>query len=223
MPFLEGITNNKLPITNDKYYRNIWYWVFGIGYWKFHAKRGGFTLVELLVVLGILSATVGSSLLFLTSTLKGSNQATVISEVKQNGQVTLDVLERQVRGASDAALVNSHLKLTRSAGNLLHIKCFAGNLTPGSEKNGWIGTATSNLDDPPEVLYTSLTNKDDLVTGTDVSSCSLNVSEASTGGFNPAVVSIDFILNQGVKAPSRADFKANANFSTTISLRKANN
>lgn len=190
---------------------------------KIIASLPAFTLVELLVVLGILSATVGATLLFLTSTLKGSNQATVISEVKQNGQVILDVLERQVRGASNAMYVNGHIKLTRSANNLLHIKCFSGNYTLGSEKNGWIGTTTSSLDDPSEALYTSITNKDDLVSGTDVSSCSLSVSGASTGGFTPAVVSIDFTLNQGVKAPSRADFKANARFSTTISLRKANN
>src|SRR3989344_764838 len=103
MPLLEQIPNNK-------YCRSIGYWSLVIGHWLFFAKRRGFTLVELLVVLGILSATVGSTLLFLTSTLKGSNQASIVAEVKQNGQVTLDLLEREVRGANNAALVNNHLK-----------------------------------------------------------------------------------------------------------------
>ena len=185
--------------------------------------RFGFTLVELLVVLAILSATVGSTLLFLTSTLKGSNQASIVSEVKQNGQVTLDLLEREVRGANNAQLVDSHLKLTRPVGDPLHIRCFPGTYTPGSEKNGWIGTVISSQDNPSEVLYISVTNNNDPVSGIDVSACTLNVSQASTGGLSPAVVSIDFILNQGAKAPSRADFKANARFNTTISLRRTSN
>jgi len=52
----------------------------------------GFTLIELLVVLGILVIGVGSTLLFLTSILRGTNQANVTAEVKQNGQAILDSL-----------------------------------------------------------------------------------------------------------------------------------
>ncbi len=61
----------------------------------------GFTLIELIVVMGILALVVGAITLFISSVLKGSNQAKITAEVKQNGQVTLDSLERQIRGAVD--------------------------------------------------------------------------------------------------------------------------
>src|SRR3990167_9169606 len=76
------------------------FWNLGFGNWQF--LSGGFTLLEFLVVIGLLSITIGSILLFLTSVLKGTNQANITSEVKQNGQVVLDTLESQIRNATDA-------------------------------------------------------------------------------------------------------------------------
>src|SRR3990170_6397749 len=90
---------------------SIWYLVSGIKYTKYkilntkYCKTKGFTLIELLVVLGILAAAVGASMIFLTSVLKGTNQANVTAEVKQNGQAVLDSLEKQIRGALDARLL----------------------------------------------------------------------------------------------------------------------
>src|SRR3990170_4782911 len=97
----------------------------------------GFTLLEFLVVIGLLSITIGSILLFLTSVLKGTNQANITSEVKQNGQVVLDTLESQIRNASDAVCLNpsdnnlcasptqstTHIKLLRTNSDPLHIRC----------------------------------------------------------------------------------------------------
>src|SRR4030042_3325045 len=108
----------------------------------------GFTLIELLVVMGILSLTIGSILLFLTSTLKGSNQANVTSEVKQNGQAILDSLERQIRNASDATQTldsdlpdeaSNGITLTFKEGTDLYIACFD---SVAATSNGWIGTAS---------------------------------------------------------------------------------
>ncbi|MEX2028333.1 MAG: prepilin-type N-terminal cleavage/methylation domain-containing protein, partial [Candidatus Curtissbacteria bacterium] len=70
---------------------------------RFNPKnRFGFTLLELLVALGLLTVTVGSALVFLTSVLRGSNQSAIVTEVKQNGQSVLDSLERQMRDATEA-------------------------------------------------------------------------------------------------------------------------
>src|SRR3989344_4232759 len=76
--------------------------VFQVSGFKVLVSKNGFTLLEFLVVIGLLSLTIGSILLFLTSVLKGTNQANVTSEVKQNGQVVLDALESQIRKATDA-------------------------------------------------------------------------------------------------------------------------
>src|SRR3989344_5912333 len=81
--------------------------VFQVSSFKFPVSRKGFTLLEFLVVIGLLSITIGSILLFLTSVLKGTNQANITSEVKQNGQVVLDTLESQIRNATDAVCLNA--------------------------------------------------------------------------------------------------------------------
>src|SRR3989304_4430925 len=127
---------------------SIWYLVSGIKYTKYkilntkYCKIKGFTLIELLVVLGILAAAVGATLIFLTSVLKGTNQANVTAEVKQNGQVVLDSLEKQVRGATAAVFIAptgslSGVNLTKTDGNSLYVVCFDSTLT----SNGWIGVA----------------------------------------------------------------------------------
>lgn len=193
---------------------------------KFQILKRGFTLVELLVGLGLLALTTGSALLFLTSVFRGSNQAAVITEVKQNGQSVLDSLERQIRDASDARqMQGSELPLggvngavlTLSSARTLYAVCFA--TTPAA--NGWIGLANMQTGAVPSLSdYKSLTNNSNLIEGVDISVCSFSVVMASTGSSSPAIVSLNFIINQGISAPSRRDFLSNAQFQTTISLRR---
>lgn len=186
--------------------------------------NNGFTLVELLVVMGILAIAVGSSLLFLTSVIKGTNQANVTAEVKQTGQSVLDSLERQIRNAIDAQVVipgENYLKIIRSGQNPLYIQCFA---SLANARNGWIGTrvmAEPAIPSGPSD-FTSLTNDSDLVSGVDIvcatSPPAFDVITASSTA--PPIVSISFSVSQAINAPSRQDFVANAQFQTTISLRQ---
>ena len=185
-------------------------------------RRRGFTLVELLVVIGILAIAVGSSLLFLTSVIKGTNQANVTAEVKQTGQSVLDSLERQIRNAVDAQVLGTnYLKIVRSGQYPLYIQCFS---SIANTKNGWIGTVVMAEPAMPSgpSQFTSLTNSNDLVSGVDI------VCAASPSAFDvilasstaPPIVTISFSVSQAINAPSRADFVANAQFQTTISLRQ---
>ena len=185
--------------------------------------KPGFTLIEFLVVIGLLALVVGSSLLFLTSILKGSNQANVTAEVKQNGQVVLDSLERQIRNATDAQKIATNtVKLIRQGQDPLYIKCIP---SMGSSSNGWIGTVVSTTNPASDAVYMSITNRDDLIAGVDVQ-CNLappysfDVIPSSSGTASPPIVLVSFVVNQGVQAPSREDFFANVEFRTTISLRK---
>lgn len=192
----------------------------------------GFTLIELLVVLGILASTVGAALLLLTSVLRGTNQGNVTAEVKQNGQVVLDSLEKQIRGALDARLLSgadipigssNALVATLSSGGYLYVACFDSKVTT----NGWIGTVTSSAATVPSAgQYQTLTNRDNIA-GVDVvcdspcpPTCTFGVIAASSGSLSPPIVRVSFMANQGVKAPSRQDFLANAKFETSISLRR---
>lgn len=191
----------------------------------------GFTLVEFLVVLGILAVVIGSSLLFLTTMLRGSNQSNITAEVKQNGQAALEGLDGQIRNGRDVrALVGSEIPSGSSNaisvnlvnGKYLHVACFN---TVDTTSNGWIGTAETLDAIAPtgQTPYIPLTNKD-ILSGVDIvcgsAGTTFQVTSATTGALSPAIVSITFLVNQAVGAPSRQDFKANVEFRTTISLRR---
>jgi prepilin-type N-terminal cleavage/methylation domain-containing protein len=183
---------------------------------------GGFTLVEFLIVISVISLSVGSVLVFLTSTLKGANQANIISEVRQNGQAVLDNLQTQIRASKKAEYFSdrgvtlpagwlSGLFLTLSTGEQLNVVCFK---TAGS--NGWIGVYKDVAGTLPNITstYQPLTNNSS-VSGVDIS-CSATTFQINT---NKNLVIIGFTANQGVGAPSRADFLANARFVTTVGIR----
>jgi prepilin-type N-terminal cleavage/methylation domain-containing protein len=203
---------------------------FSIFNFQFSIKKG-FTLIEFLVVLGILVVTVGSTLLFLTSVLRGSNKATVETEVKQNGQTVLNQLEKQIRNAIDAqdkddfsALGPNTIKLFRQDDIPLYVKCLP-YTNPPNAVNGSIGIVASASTTPPlDSAYISLTNRLDRIAGVDIDCgtppCGLTVISSSTGVYSPPIVSVCFVASQGKDAPSRQDFQANIKFQSTISLRK---
>ncbi len=57
----------------------------------------GFTLIEALIVVGIIGVTVAIGTDLLTSVIKTSNKATVVNQLKQNVTSTVDEIERAVR------------------------------------------------------------------------------------------------------------------------------
>lgn len=62
-------------------------------------KKNGFTLIEMLVVIGIFGilAFIGSNMFF--TILKSSAKTRVLAEVKQNGNYALSVMGRMIRNA----------------------------------------------------------------------------------------------------------------------------
>ena len=143
---------------------------------KFRLLSKGYSLIEFLIVIGILSISMGSVLLFLTSTIKGANQANVTAEVKQNGQAVLGDLQRQIRSATDVKVIslgelrppgltgvtaNSGLTLTSANGGQVAILCVNADSTTS---NGWIAIykrVDSEYWPPTDgAKYQSLTNTD---------------------------------------------------------------
>jgi len=187
---------------------------------KFQIHKSGFTLIEFLVVLGLLVMTVGSTLLFLTSILKGSNKASVTAEAKQNGQLVLESLEKQIRSATFVEISpdKSRISLTLpDSVNKLHIICLPGSPT----SNGKISVNEGAVvpDTPGSPFWDAITNTDSIA-GVDVAGCGFELLGSSEGGVSPSVVSVKFTVNQGKLAPSRKDFVANVQLQTTISLRQ---
>lgn len=66
-------------------------------------SKSGFTLIEMLVAIGILGivAVIGSQMFF--TILKGSAKSRVLAEVKQNGNYSLSVMSRMIRNARSVA------------------------------------------------------------------------------------------------------------------------
>lgn len=62
-------------------------------------RNRGFTLVEMLIVIGILTIFGVLILTIFTRTLKGSNKSQILGLIKQNGQLVLEVLDKTTRGA----------------------------------------------------------------------------------------------------------------------------
>lgn len=173
----------------------------------------GFTLIEMLVALTILAIATTSTLLFLTNILKGSNQSNITQEVKQNGQVVLDSLERQIRNGRDANNIDSNsIQIVIDDNNSFYIRCFP----TAALANGYIGAVTKSSS-PALSDYVPVTNNNPAhpEAGIDVASCTLRVDKNAS----PPVVTIKFTMNQGLGAPSRQDFQANVAFQDTISLR----
>lgn len=64
-------------------------------------KKKGFTLVEMLIVISILSVVGVLILTIFTRTLRGGNKSQIIGVIKQNGQSVLEVMDKTVRNADN--------------------------------------------------------------------------------------------------------------------------
>lgn len=187
----------------------------------------GFTLIELLVVITILAIAASTALLVFSSVLKGSNQARVTQEVKQNGQAVLDSVEKDIRSSSDVTTdtLNKVITLTLptdqkdlNSNNEQNPREFIKCVDTNPSVNGWIGKVQKDTGFIPtnDNEYNTITNKDN-IKGVDIDNCYFKAYPLTAT--SPAIVVVQFTVNQGVGAPSRKDFQANVIFQTTISLR----
>lgn len=62
-------------------------------------KKTGFTLIEMLVVIALLSIVGVMILTIFSRTLKGSNKSQIISLLKENGQSVLENMDKTIRNA----------------------------------------------------------------------------------------------------------------------------
>lgn len=74
--------------------------------------KKGFTLVEMLVVISILSIFGILILTIFTRTLKGGNKAQIIGVIKQNGQSVLEQMDKTVRNADNVVCISNDIPST---------------------------------------------------------------------------------------------------------------
>ncbi|HUS59770.1 MAG TPA: type II secretion system protein [Nevskiaceae bacterium] len=164
----------------------------------------GFTLIEILVALGILVIilVVGSNMFF--TILKGSSKTKILTEVKQNGGYVINVMERMIRNAKKIETCESgmsKLKITNPDDGITTFHCCGSPLMIAS-KSGSLTCEQARLTSN-KVQVSSSCN--------DFISCTQAV-----GG--PPVVTINFTLQQAGTA-ARPEEEALVNFQTAVTLR----
>lgn len=68
-------------------------------------KLSGFTLVEVLVVIGVLAIAGALVLTIFTRSLRGNNKTQILSAIKQNGQAVLEILDKTIRNADNVVCI----------------------------------------------------------------------------------------------------------------------
>ncbi len=163
-------------------------------------KKTGLTLIEIMIVMGILGiiAVIGSGMFF--SILRGSTKTKTLQLVKQNGDYAISVMERMIRNAR-AIIVPS----TNSTVSSITIR------NPDGE------TTTFSCEGNPATISS---NSASLLSNEVKVSSDCNIFEVTVGqaGIKPGVIKINFSLSQS-KTTARPEEQASVNFQTTVSLR----
>jgi prepilin-type N-terminal cleavage/methylation domain-containing protein len=182
---------------------------------KIKNKNYAFTLIELLVVIVVLGilGVVGTDLF--SSVIKGTNKANVIAEVKQNGQLAMDIIERNIREATTAENPPNPLPPPDYLTTGLILTTPSGTVT-----FGFIPECTDKSCNGRITMNTTPITSTDTRTGVSIASVSYNISSPpSSSPSSPAVVKVTMTVNQAAQASTRNDFTADVTLTTTVSLR----
>ncbi len=177
-------------------------------------QNRGFTLIEILVVVGILAiiAVISSNMFF--TVFKSSGKTKVLTKVKENGDYALSVMERLIRD-SEEVVTNTDNKICESGMNYLKFKRADGStiefgcLEEGTA-NGRIASNSARLTSS-EVKVDSCSFD---------CSCPVAFPNCTSEGtkFYPKTITIKFILSQ-IGATVRPEEEAIINFQTTVGTR----
>lgn len=160
----------------------------------------GFTLVEILVSIGLvlIIGTIGTSVI--ASILRSYNKAHIINEIEQNGNYVLSLMESQIRNARSVSLDGTGKVLTVIPQEGLGFD-FEITDSPG------VGVVRKGA----EVL-----TNDDTTSGVEVVVAD---SSFTVTGTSPQTVGIVLKIRQAAGAPGRIDYHADTTLQTTVVVR----
>lgn len=190
---------------------------------KFKVQRGGFTLIELLVVMAIVAVVMGVGLAALSSTLRSTTKSNTFNQVKQNGDLAMEIMTRSVQSALDVCDAGGNkqliLYLETSKVNCssppintkrIRFQCTEGTSPPAPTPgvNGEITKYDINANE----TFTS----GPITSGVKVKegSCVFDASDTF-----PKRVTIDFILKQDSALGNNVDTSVDIPFHTEVTMR----
>jgi prepilin-type N-terminal cleavage/methylation domain-containing protein len=190
-------------------------------------KKLGFSMIEILIALGIFAVISVVSLDLFISSVRATNKVRVINEVKQNGESMMSVLDVLIRNSGKIDSFSGGVcSIPPPADtNCTEIK-FSNDLgipwsviwtkNAGLTQNGRIEIKDENN----QIFVLSNTNP---LSGIDVASTSCTdcgfTKLAKSNNNAPDIIKVKLVLQQGRMSPTRQDFQANIVFERTISLR----
>lgn len=200
-------------------------------------KKSGFTLAEILVVIGVLSVVGIIVLIIFSRTLRGNNKSQILTAIKENGQSVLENMDKTIRGADNvvcpvATTLSSNTLVIFKDGVYTRYRLVPQSGNCGGGSNGMIQqdivTPSAQEADPvlfrnricaiadPQVGAITLTDTN-INTGVSLTAGSFTLNKSS--GFKD-IVTINFVLNPGVCAPPAVSGQIDpVTFQTTIQLR----
>lgn len=194
----------------------------------------GFTLVEVLVVIALLS-TVGLTLtVIFTRTLRGGTKSQLLSEIKQNSQSVLDSASNVIRNSDDVVCPTGGLSantiVTVKDGTYTRYRLIRPN---GTQANGYFvqdnpvsstgpsgyNSTMCNDNDVLQANFLTLTDQN-VVTGVSVDTVGTGVFTVNTPGGSRPVIIIRFVAGPAVSAPGTLSTDIMPqNFETTVQIR----
>ena len=118
----------------------------------------GFTLVELIIVMGVTTLLGLIMTDVLVQTLRGENKAKVVSTVKQNGQVVLENLVNQIRQAEEVVCVGDTIAnpvtdtvVIFKQGSYIRYRFVSPQPVSTPTSNGYLMYDTFTADDFPDI------------------------------------------------------------------------
>lgn len=184
----------------------------------YSSKNGGFTLVEVLVVLSITALVTVMVMQILTSLFRSTTKTASISEVKQNGQLILLTMEQTIRNAvpTPQCLTGGTpgvrvVKRGSDSSPEMRTTTFACITDPGGSGKLVIATGLG----VPQPSYQSLVNQAIQVVP---NSCTFTCPSVPANA--PARVNVQFSLSAYVNGPTpRTQEATSENFTSSISQR----
>ena len=173
-------------------------------------RNRGFTLVELLVSIGLvlIIGTIGTSVI--ASILRSYNKAHIINEIEQNGSYVLSLMESQIRNASSASLSSPHiLDVIPQEGDAYQFVI--------EQVTKVVGVDTFDVGVVKK--DTEVLTNDDSTNGVDVVIDSGTPENASYFAVDGNKVAIVLKIRQAPNAPGRIDYQAETTLQTTVVVR----
>ena len=189
-----------------------------------YKRKFGFTVIELLVVSGIISLmTVVIAQVFFT-TIRTNTKSEVLREVKQTGDRTLDTMTRMIQNASsiiinvsscpekgEPSVIINELTLVNADGGNTTFTCDA------SSGIARIASASGSLSTYLTGSTVTLLDTAKTVSCSSGSTGALQFSCTSLGSV-PSLVQVNFTLRQKSESTSAFD-SATMSFQTTVTIR----